>query len=74
MEKLRQVNQLWFVVFPTPGDRIFENGDEREGGGSIEKELGCCGERIDKTQQFHQVCPFIHWFFHFLLLYPCIRY
>lgn len=38
-----------FVVFPTPGDRIFQNGDDHEEGGSREEELECCGE-IDKIQ------------------------
>lgn len=64
MEKLRQSNQPWFVVFHTPGDRSFDNGDGCEGGNEKE-ELGWCGERIDKTQRFHPVCLFIHWFFHF---------
>lgn len=49
MEKLRQMNELWFVVILTPADGSLENGDGHEAG-SGRGELGCCGERIDKTQ------------------------
>lgn len=49
MEKLRQMNKLRFAVIQTPRDGNLENGAGPEGG-SGKEELGCCGERIDKTQ------------------------
>lgn len=49
MEKLRQMNKLWFAVIQTPCYGNLENaaGPER---GHVKEELGCSGERIDKTQ------------------------
>lgn len=48
MEKLRQMNELWFVVIQTPGDGNLANRHGHEGGNGKE-EVGCCGERTDKS-------------------------
>lgn len=51
MEKLRQVNQQWFVVFATPGDRIFENGGDHEGGWK-RKIWGAGGKELTRLSNF----------------------